>query len=113
MCGNAHNGVNKKMVFRRRFYRRGFDYDRGYDLGYGTRFEKRYASNGDPTKCARFPDLRRGWWANPAYEGATVQPVSSVDSERVYLEGSIKGLEQELADIKNRLAELSTTEISE
>ena len=101
------------MGYRRRFYRRGFGYGRGYGLGYGAGFGRGYASYGDPTKCARFPDLPRLWWANPAYEGASVPPVPSAASERRYLEGSMKGLEQELADIKKRLTELSTSEKSE
>jgi len=103
----------KKMGYRRRFYRRGFGYGRGYGPGYGAGFRRGYASYGDHTKCVRFPDLPRGWWANPAYEGAPVPPVPSAASEREYLEGGMKGLEQELADIKKRLAELSTSEKSE
>ena len=98
------------MGYRRRFYRRGFGYGRGYGFGYGNGFRRGYASYGDPTKCARFPDLPRGWWANPAYEGVPVQSVPSVGSEREYLEGSMKGSEQELADIKKSLAELSPSE---
>ena len=110
MCDNAHNGVNEKMAYRRRFYRRGFGHGRGYSPDYDTGFGRGYANYGDPTKCARFPDLPQWWWANPTYEGT---PIPSVGSEREYLEGSMKGLEQELADIKKRLAELSTTEKSE
>ena len=95
------------MGYRRRFYRR------GYGPGYGAGFGRGYASYGDPAKCARFPDLPRWWWANPAYKGAPASPVPSAASEREYLEGSMKGLEQELANIKKRLAELSTSEKSE
>jgi len=107
------------MGYRRRFYRRGFGagYGRGYGpgfgRGYGAGYGRGYAYYGDPTKCAVFPDRPRWWWADPAYEGAPVPPVPSANTEREYLEGSMKGLEQELADIKKRLAELSTTDKSE
>ena len=98
------------MGYRRSCYRRGFGNSQDYNLGYGAGFGRDYASYGDHTKCVRFPDLPRGWWANPAYEGTPVPHVPSVGSEREYLEVSMKGLEQELADIKKRLAELSTSE---
>lgn len=104
-----------KMGYRRRFNRSGFGYGygRGYAPGYDRGYGRGYSAYVDPTKCARFPDLPRWWWANPAYEGAPVLPVPTASSERDYLEGSMKGLEQELADIKKRLAELSTTDKSE
>ena len=95
------------MGYRRRFSRGGFGY------GYGRGFSRGYAYYGDPTKCARFPDRPRWWWANPENEGAPVPPVPSASSEREYLEGSMKSLEQELAGIKKRLAELSATDKSE
>jgi hypothetical protein len=106
------------MGYRRRFYRRGFGYgyERGYGPGFGRGFGAGYGRGfgyyGDPTKCAKFPDLPRWWWANPEYEGTSVPPVPSASTEREYLEGSMKSLEQELADIKKRLAELSTTDKS-
>ena len=99
------------MGYRRRFSRGGFGY--GYGRGYGPGFGRGYAQYGDPTKCARFPDRPRWWWKNPEYDGVPVPPVPSASSEREYLEGSMKGLEQELADVKKRLAELSTTDKSE
>jgi len=107
------------MGYKRRFNRGGFGngYGRGYGPGYGRGYEtgygRGYTAYGDPTKCARFPDRPRWWWTTPVYEGAPVPPVPTAGSERDYLEGSMKGLEQELTDIKKRLAELSTTDKSE
>ena len=96
----------KEMGYRRRFYRRGFSYGRGYNFGYGVGFGRGYASYGDPTKCARFPDLPRWWWVNSETRG--ISPVPSVNTEKEYLEGSMKLLEQELVNIKKRLTEIGT-----
>ena len=107
------------MAYGRRFYGRGYGpgYGRGYGprfgRGYGPGYGRGYAYYGDPSKCARFPDLPRWWWANPEYQGTTpVPPVPSAGSEKEYLEGSLKLLEQELVEIKKRLSELGTEDKS-
>ena len=83
---------------RRRYpgYGQGRGYGRGY--GYGLGF-----TGTDPTKCARFPWRQRGWWSNPD----TVAPTGS---EKVFLEGQVNALTQELEDFKKRLDELPKEE---
>jgi hypothetical protein len=80
--------------------RPGWIYGSGVGGGYGA--AGGYA--GDPSRCARFPWLPRWWWANPEYEGAVqAPPLPSSGDEREYLQGQIAYLEQELAQVRNRL----------
>ena len=75
-----------------------YGYGRGYGRGYGYGF-----TGADPTRCSRFPWLSRWWWSNPD----TVAPTGS---EKVFLEGQVNALTQELEDLKKRLDELPKEE---
>ena len=63
----------------------------------------------DPTKCARFPWLKRRWWANPDEDDPTAPPVLP-GSEKELLEAQLGYLNKELEQIKIRLEELGETE---
>jgi hypothetical protein len=71
---------------------------RGYGRGWG----------GDPAVCARFPNLPRWWWANPAYskEPSTVTPVPQDEIDA--LEQSKKALGEEKASIEQEISDIDT-----
>lgn len=82
----------------------------GYDRDYS-----------DPTRCARFPELPRWWWANPDYhqqapniEGTNVvpqyPPLANPEQEKAILQQELDMIGKEMEAIKKRLQELGTEE---
>ncbi len=61
----------------------------------------------DPTRCARFPWLQRGWWANPETGGTPNPPTS----EKEFLEDQMSYLKKEIEQINKRLEEINTSEV--
>lgn len=81
----------------------------GWVYGYGV--GRGYTA--DPTKCARFPWLQRWWWANPEYQGTPqAPPLPSSGGEREFLQSQINYLEQELAEVRNRLKDIGPVDKS-
>lgn len=58
----------------------------------------------DPTKCARYPWLKRWWWTNS--EEDNPQP----ETEKEFLELQLGFLDKEIEQLKTRLEEITETE---
>ena len=90
-----------------RYGNTGYDRDSGYTV--------------DPTRCARFPELPRWWWANPDFnpqapntDTANVAPVyppaANPEQEKALLQQELDMINKEMEAIRNRLQELNKEE---
>jgi hypothetical protein len=109
MCANAQKGEKrnetrkKKPIPRKRTTQGNTPHQR---LGLLYRGKGRGYRGTDPSKCARFPWLRRWCWADPESEDVPADPAS----EKRFLENQVGYLDKDIEQIKNRLEEIGEKE---
>jgi hypothetical protein len=77
-------------------YGRGFGFGRGWGRGFGRGFWGRGRGF-----------WRRGYYPEPYYPIAQYIYEPSKEQEKAYLEEMVRGLEEEIKDVRNRIQELS------
>jgi hypothetical protein len=108
-----HEKEMKKMRYGRRNYYPGngpFSHLPPYQrpgFKYGGRGRGYWGT--DPTRCARFPWLRRWWWADQDTETPYTTDVAPA-SEKEFLENQISYLKNELDQVNKRLEDISKSE---